>query len=165
MIGLNRDSLIAILLLALCGILAWASFDIRNPDYGTLAPAAWPRAVLAVLGVFCVIYLVQSLRAGAGQKPAGPAAGRGLGGFLQAYRNPIACYLIYFLFMVSLPYLGALIGGILLVFALLTVLGGWQPRALALHAVIAVVSMGFMWSLFTFGLRVLLPRGELLPGI
>lgn len=45
----KRDTLIAILLLLLCGLLFWASFDIRSPDYGTLAPAAWPRAVLLVL--------------------------------------------------------------------------------------------------------------------
>ena len=57
------------------------------------------------------------------------------------------------------------IGGSLLVFLLMTVLGGAAPRQLVLHAVIAVLSVGAMWSVFTFGLRVLLPRGEIMPGI
>jgi hypothetical protein len=34
-----------------------------------------------------------------------------------------------------------------------------------MHAIIAIVSVGAMWALFTFGLRVLLPRGEIFPGI
>ncbi len=156
----NRDTVIAILLLLLCGLFIWASFDIRQPDYGILGPAAWPRAVLAVLTFFCLIYLFQSLRAGPGAKGDSEAAG--LRGWFSRYRNPLWCYGIYLAFLVTLPYLGALIGGIALVFALLTVLGGFKPRQLLLHAVVASLSMGAMWALFTFGLRVILPQGEIL---
>jgi putative tricarboxylic transport membrane protein len=51
---------------------------------------------------------------------------------------------------------------LLFVFMLLNALGGWQPKQLALHAVISLVTVGGMWSLFTFGLHVLLPPGEIL---
>ena len=65
-----------------------------------------------------------------------------------------ACYLA------AIPWFGMLISGVAFVFALLTVLGGAEPRKLALHAGVALVTVGGMWSLFTYALRVLLPRGE-----
>ena len=89
----------------------------------------------------------------------------GLVGWLKHFANPIACFALYFIFLLTLPFFGTLIGGSLLVFALLSLLGGIGPRDLILHAVIAIISVGAMWSIFTFGLRVLLPRGEILPGI
>ncbi len=60
---LNRDAVIAMVLLVFCGVFFWASFDIRQPDYGVLMPSTWPRVVLGVLSLLSLIYLVQSLRA------------------------------------------------------------------------------------------------------
>ena len=60
--ALNRDTVVAIVLLLICGGLAWASLDIREPDYGVLSPATWPRFIVGVMAVLSLIYLVQSLR-------------------------------------------------------------------------------------------------------
>jgi hypothetical protein len=54
-----------------------------------------------------------------------------------------------------------LIGGVLFVFLTLTALGERSPRAHAIHAAISFISIAFMWSVFTFGLRVILPQGEI----
>lgn len=160
---ITSDVVIAIGLLVFCGVFFWASFDIREPDYGTLPPSAWPRVILGVLSFLSLIYLVQSLR----QAPQdtdradAPESARapGLTGWFAHWRNVIACFVLFFAYLASLPVLGMLIGGILFVFLLLTVLGGWAPKQLLLHAVIATVAIGAMWSLFTFGLGVLLPQG------
>jgi hypothetical protein len=37
-----------------------ASFEIREPDYGVLSPAAWPRIIIIIIGGLSVIYLIQS---------------------------------------------------------------------------------------------------------
>lgn len=170
---LNRDTVCAIAVLVVTGVFIHASFRIRDVDYGALKPAVWPQVVLGVLVLLGLIYLWQALTKGElgsasmeGGKDEGEPEkdyGRGFGGWLRKYRNPLACYALYLGFLVTLPYLGTLAGGILLVFLLLSVLGGWQPKQLALHAVIAVISIGAMWSLFTYALNVLLPQGELLP--
>ena len=55
-----------------------------------------------------------------------------------------------------------LIGGTLFVFAVLTTLGERTVRRHLIHAGIAVGSISFMWAVFTFGLRVMLPPGEIL---
>jgi len=64
---LNQDTVIAIFLLLVSGGLMIASFDIREPDYGQLSPATWPRVIVAALGILSFLFLLQSL-AGA---PAG----------------------------------------------------------------------------------------------
>lgn len=168
--ALDRDTIVSILLLLFCGLLIWAGTLIRDPQFGELSPAAWPQGVTYVLTAFCLIYFFQSvMRNRAAQlsdsEDATIERPQGLVGWLKHFGNPIACFALYFAFLITLPFLGTLIGGSLLVFCLLSLLGGIGPRELVLHAVIAVISVGAMWSIFTFGLRVLLPRGEILPGL
>jgi hypothetical protein len=159
---LSRDTIVSILLLLFCGFLIWAGTQIRDPQFGELSPAAWPKAVTYVLTAFCLIYFLQSIRAAEDTVPeADPDRAPGLVGWFKYYANPIACFALYFLFLATLPLLGTLVGGVLLVFALLSLLGGVQPRQILIHALIAVISVGAMWSIFTFGLGVLLPRGDL----
>jgi hypothetical protein len=158
--SLNRETLIAIFLLAFSGLLGWSSLSIRNPGFGTLSPAVWPQIVVTVLALFSFIYLIQSLRLKPDDTPQADRP-KGFSGFLAYYRSPLLCFFIYALYLALLPVLGALIGGILLVFFLLNALGGWSAKALLMHALCAVLSMGFMWLLFTFGLRVILPQGEI----
>lgn len=152
---LNRDSIVAICLLVICGGLAWASLDIREPDYGVLSPAVWPRVIVGVMTVLGVIFLVQSLRAG----PDAPREGfGGTAGFYGYWRNVIWCFVLFGAYLVAIPYVGILLGGMAFVFLLLTALGG--VRNTVLHVVIALVTVGGMWAIFTFALRVILPRGE-----
>ena len=68
MVSLNRDSVVAIILLFVCGILFYSSFDIRQPDYGVLMPSTWPRIIIVVLALLSSIYLIQSLRARPNEK-------------------------------------------------------------------------------------------------
>ena len=71
-----------------------------------------------------------------------PRRGGGLRGWFSTYRNALLCFVTYALFLVTLDYLGMLIGGILFVFLLLNLLGGWNPKRLAIHGAIAVSTMG-----------------------
>ena len=163
MTRVNRDTVVAILLLVGCGILLNASFDIREPDYGQLSPAAWPRTIVGVITLLSLIYLVQSIRRGVPEEP-GEKVTRGLGEWIAHWRNVFFVFALFLAYLVALPWLGMLVGGVAFVFLLLNALGGWSPNRLALHAVIAGVSVGGMWSVFTYGLGVLLPRGELFGG-
>ncbi|MEQ8227749.1 MAG: tripartite tricarboxylate transporter TctB family protein [Rhodospirillales bacterium] len=158
---LNRDVYVAVFLLLFSGVMFWASFDIREPDYGVLAPSVWPRVILTFFTILTLIYLVQSLRRGPDDPDANAGEPSTIGGWVSYWRNPIICFVLFGGYLAVLPYLGMLISGVLFVFFLLTALGGWSPRQLSLHAAVAVISVGGMWSLFTYGLNVLLPSGEL----
>jgi predicted membrane-bound spermidine synthase len=69
---------------------------------------------------------------------------------------------MFIFFLSTLDYLGMLFGGIAFVFGLLTFLGGFSPNLIFKHLTISILSIGFMWMIFTFGLRVMLPEGEIL---
>lgn len=148
------------------GFMFWASFDIREPDYGVLSPSVWPRVILIVFGILTTIFLVQSLRSGPGT-PDDEEEGRPttLKGYPAYWRNPIICFAAFAAYLALIPVLGMLIDGMLFVFVLLGALGGWSPRNMAIHAAVAVIAVGGMWSVFTFGLNVLLPTGILIPGL
>jgi hypothetical protein len=161
MVRLNRDTYVAIVLLLVCGVFFWATFDIRQPNYGTLMPSTWPRVILGVLSLLSLVFLIQSLRQPSDEAGSEPGKERdpGIQGWLAYWRNPIACFALFFLFLLTLPVLGMLIGGVSFVFLLMGTLGGWSRRNVIVHALIAVCTVGAMWSLFTFGLGVILPTG------
>ena len=158
---ISKDTVIAAILLVVTGLFYWETYNIPKLDYASIGSEVWPRVILVPLFVLCLIYLVQSLRSAA---PAArePTGGGGVLAFLYTYRNPISSFAVFFVFLLTIDYLGMLLGGTALVFALLTVLGHRTPRAIALHTVIAAASVGLVWSLFTYVLRVYLPQGELL---
>jgi len=167
--SINRDTIIAVCLLVICGILMMASFDIREPDYGQLSPATWPRTLVVLLSVLSLIYLIKSVRRKHGlsqtvddrsESDPSPSILTPVK-FFAYWRNVFWCFTLFALYLLTMPWLGMLVGGILFVFLLLNALGGWLPRQLLLHGLIALVVIGGMWSLFTFGLGVLLPSGEL----
>ena len=56
MMPFNRDSLVALCLILASAGLMLASFDIREPDYGLLSPAAWPRLVIGIISLLSIIY-------------------------------------------------------------------------------------------------------------
>lgn len=166
----SRDVVVAVFLLAVCGVLWYASFDIRVPDYGQLSPATWPRVILGAITFLSFIFLVQSIRVAADSAATRQTAITGSDsttieaeqiGFYHYWKNVIWCFVLFGLYLYSLEWLGMLAGALAFVFLLLCALGGWHPRKLLLHAAIAVITVGGMWSLFTYGLDVLLPAGRL----
>ena len=156
---IDRDTVVAAILLLVCGIFYLASFYIRDMGYDTLGSEVWPRLILVVLTALCLLYLILSVsRAAKAREPAGAPS---LKGWYDTYSNAIWCFIAFGLFLFTLPYFGMLIGGVLFVFVTLTLLGGWEGKKLATHGAIAVITVGAMWALFTFGLRVILPEGEI----
>ena len=157
---INRDVVIAVVLVVFTAVFYGATYSIRSTSYGTVGSEVWPRAILIGLGALCILYLINAWRDR--HETQGEGRGGGLTGWFSTYRNALLCFVMYAFFLATLEYLGMLIGGILFVFLLLNLLGGWNPRRLAIHGVIAVTTMGAMWAVFTFGLRVFLPEGEIL---
>ena len=153
----NRDSVVALCLIMASGGLMVASFDIREPDYGVLSPAAWPRLIIIIMGVLSVLYFVQSLRMP--KTDTSNTQKKNLFEFVDYWRNVFAVFIIFAAYLVALPFLGMLIGNIAFSFVLLSVLGGWRP--FIVHGLVAIGTSGGMWLLFTYALEVFLPRGSL----
>ena len=153
----NRDSIAALCLILASGGLMLASLEIREPDYGVLSPATWPRLIIFILGFLSLIYFIQSMRMPPIKAPI--ADRQTLPAFFSYWRNVFYVFIIFGLYLLVLPYVGMLIGNMLFSFILLTALGGWRP--IILHACVALMASGGMWLLFTYVLEVFLPRGSL----
>jgi len=161
---LNRDTIVAIILLALCGVFFYVSFDIRTPEFERLAPGQmdpglWPRIILSGLVLMALIYLAQSVIS----PPADQEERGGLNGWYRHYRNPIHCFLAFGAFMLLIPYLGMLLAGMLFVFGMMTMLGGRERWLIGTHATVSVCTVGGMWFIFACLLSVQLPRSSLFP--
>ena len=62
MSAINRDTVVAVILLLICGVFYAASFEIEETTYATIGAEVWPRLILGVMLVLSAIYLFQSLR-------------------------------------------------------------------------------------------------------
>ena len=153
----NRDSIAALCLILASGGLMLASLEIREPDYGVLSPATWPRLIIFILGLLSLIYFIQSMRVP--PIKASITDRQTLPAFFSYWRNVFYVFIIFGLYLLVLPYVGMLIANMLFSFILLTALGGWRP--IILHACVALMASGGMWLLFTHVLEVFLPRGSL----
>ena len=153
---LNRDTVVATVLLIAGAVLFWDTLQWRRAPFATMASSAWPQFVLVLMFGLCAIYLVRSVIWGTA---AGPQIT--LREWLAYYRNPLWCFVLFLIFLVTLPYLGMLIGGVLFVWGLQAVIGERTWRAQLRHAAIAIGSIGFMWLVFTYALDVILPAGTL----
>lgn len=158
--NINKDTIVAIFLLLFCGIMINNSFEIEDPGYQGMKASFWPTVILCLLSIMCLVMLIKSVVYKTDNNL--DAIDENTSNIFFKFKNALICFFMFVLFLTFLDYLGMLIGGILFVFGLLTFLGGTSPKKLFNHFIISIITIGIMWSIFTFGLKVILPEGELL---
>ena len=158
--NIKKDTIVAIFLLLFCGIMINSSFDIEDPGYQGMKASFWPTIVLCLLSIMCLVMLIKSVIAEAEHDLN--SNDTNLTNVFFKFKNASICFLMFVLFLAFLDYLGMLIGGVLFVFGLLTMLGGFELKKIINHIIISIITIGIMWSIFTFGLKVILPEGEIL---
>ncbi|MEH6475215.1 MAG: tripartite tricarboxylate transporter TctB family protein [Sneathiella sp.] len=163
----RTSTIVASVLLIFCAVMIGASYDIRDLGFDGLPATSWPRFILILLALVSTVHFIQSVirwrkTAISPVKNKQELPTPSFQSRMSKYQNPLWCFGLFGLFLGTLDYFGMLIGGILFTFLLLSVLGGWSRKNLLMHTVLSVTSIGIMWSIFTFGLRVFLPQGEIL---
>ena len=157
---LNKDTIIAVFLLVFCGLMINSSYDIEDPGYQGMKASYWPRIILWLLSVMSVVMLVKSVIIKNINSISVSSSSSQIN--FMKFKNALICFGMFVFFLTFLEYFGMLIGGILFVFGLLTCLGGFSVKKIINHLFISLITIGVMWSIFTFGLKVILPEGELL---
>jgi putative tricarboxylic transport membrane protein len=155
---LNRDTAIAIVLLVICGGMFINTFQMPAAMFNQMPATLWPRLILVPLALLSVLLLIKAQVAGVDDS----AQVRNLPEWFAYYKNPIVCFALFFLFLVTMPILGILIGGLAYVFITLNFLGGWSPKLMLHHALVSIFFVVGMWAIFTQLLGVFLPEGILL---
>lgn len=155
---LNKDTSIAIVLLLICGALLVNTFQMPPPMFNQMPATLWPRLILVPLVLLSFLLLVKAQL----EKPGDQSESRNLKQWGLYYKNPIVCFALFFLFLITMPILGMLIGGLLYVFITLSFLGGWSPKNMLQHGLVTIFFVVGMWAIFTQLLGVFLPEGILL---
>ena len=151
--------IIAVFLLCFCGSMINDASNIRELGCEGMKADAWPRVVLWMLVVMSSVMLGKSYIQ---FKTDGHKDNNIFKVNFLKFKNALICFGMFIFFLSTLDYLGMLLGGIVFVFGLLTFLGGFSINLIIKHLMISILSIGFMWMVFTFGLRVMLPEGEIL---
>ena len=159
MMKVNREVVAALLLLAFSGIVYWQTYYIPAFKSAAMDASLWPRVILVLLAVLCLVHLVQSLR-----RPSPPAMVQSVRELVDRHWNAFWCFLLFAVFLLLLDWLGMLASAGLFVFLTLTLLGNRTLRDCLIHLGIAVLSVGLIWAVFTHGLNVFLPQGTIFQG-
>lgn len=154
----SRDVVVALVLIGLTLAFFWTTFDVRTARFAAVGAEVWPRVILVPMFLLSVALLIKALREG---DPPDKQTFDSFGAWLAYYRNPIVCFGLFFVFLLTLRPLGILIAGTLFTFAMQSFLGHRSARYFLMYAVVAIAAVGGMWAAFTYGLGVQLPRGRL----
>lgn len=163
---MNRDFWTSLFLIFLSFVLYRESTFIEDVDYGSMKADVWPTFLVMLLIVLSISMLVKSLmeyrqatqsstQDNENAEQTDPVTG------WTWLLNPMIVFVLFFLFLITLDYLGMLIGGIFFTFMTMTLLGQISWRTVPIYFAISVISISGMWAIFTFGLRVMLPEGVL----
>ncbi len=163
---MNRDFWTSLFLIFLSFVLYRESTFIEDVDYGSMKADVWPTFLVMLLVVLSISMLVKSLMEyrqatqSSTQDNENAEQTDSVTGWTWLI-NPMIVFVLFFLFLITLDYLGMLIGGIFFTFITMTLLGQISWRTVPIYFVISVISISGMWAIFTFGLRVMLPEGVL----
>jgi hypothetical protein len=155
---LNSDTSVALVLLLICGGIFINTLQMPPAMFNQMPATLWPRLIIVPLALLSFLLLIKAQRTD--QK--GPKKFQSLTEWFQFYKNPIVCFALFFAFLITMPILGMLIGGLLYVFTTLNFLGGWSPKLMAKHGLLSIFFVVGMWAIFTQLLGVFLPEGILL---
>lgn len=163
---MNCDFWTSLFLIFLSFVLYRESTFIEDVDYGSMKADVWPTFLVMLLVVLSISMLVKSLMEyrqatqSSTQDNENAEQTDSVTGWTWLI-NPMIVFVLFFLFLITLDYLGMLIGGIFFTFITMTLLGQISWRTVPIYFVISVISISGMWAIFTFGLRVMLPEGVL----
>ena len=120
---LHADTIIAGFLILLSAS-AWAgTYALPPAPFGTMGPALFPRVILVLLIPLSVTYFAQNLlRDLRGDRDDMDAKGFSFG-WVREYWNVIISFILFFLFLVALPWTGYILTGFFFIFLMLWVLG------------------------------------------
>lgn len=154
---INQDTITALCLLAICGVVFADTLRMEPAMFGQMPATLWPRMILAPLALLSVLMLVNAQKA-----VETGVVRKSLPEWFTYYKNPIVCFVLFFVFLLTMPITGMLLGGLAYVFLTLNFLGGWTRHKLIQHGIVTLIFVVGMWLIFTQALGVFLPEGILL---
>ena len=158
---MGRDGYTGLAVLAASLALFWATLGLERHPMVPVGPAFYPRIVLGITALMALALVVMDVW---GRRRAAPSPlGEGRGGGITApnYALVVACFAIFTVYVVAMPYLGFRLSTLLFLLAMPVALERPQStRRWIVVLVLAIVATFATHLLFERYLHVLLPRGH-----
>jgi hypothetical protein len=154
------DRLIALVLVAVCGFIYWQSYAIRKPSFAAFEgfnAGTFPRAIVVVLAIFCLVLLVRGTGALVPRRPTQDDLRR----WAARYRLPLISLPLFAAYAAAMGAIGWFADTAAYLIAMQLVL---QPRGGGRLAIVVAGSLAFTWALglgFEGLLHIVLPK----PGL
>ena len=159
---LSTDAKLGAVLTAACITLAVSTHWIESPGYSTMSASVFPRAILVVLTPLCFTLFIKGLRDSIAHPPTEPGLTmEGIRLSMQRTRNIWISYVLFFLLVWTMPYLGFPITAALYVTAMAMLLGPKGKRQIPVALALAFFVTGGIFLVFRYVLLVLLPEYSL----
>ncbi|MEE9240014.1 MAG: tripartite tricarboxylate transporter TctB family protein [bacterium] len=155
---LRADTVIGAILVALVTTLFLMSFALPPAPYGTMGPALFPRVLLIALFPLCAALFMKGFLLDLRTRPE-PM--RAFSEWFHDYRNVLASYALFFIFVLAIPWAGYMVSGFVFLLFMQVALGpkGWAKVPQFVAVTIGVLAG--LYFIFRVVLLVLLPEGEI----
>ncbi len=151
---LSRDGIAALVILGASGALFALTLGLKDNPLVPIGPGFYPRLVLGLTAVFALALLVTDAIAQRRRQPAMEAE-------RPNYRRVVLLFLVFFLYVAALPWLGYRVATFLFVAGAQAVLDLPRDRRQWIVLLgVALVTAAVTYFVFEHYLTVLLPRGR-----
>jgi putative tricarboxylic transport membrane protein len=151
---MGRDTITGLAVIAASLVLFWATLGLERHPMVPIGPAFYPRIVLGITALMALALVAGDLMARRRAGTVAPAGAR------ANYALVLACFAIFAVYVVAMPYLGFRLSTLLFLLGLPVAMERPTSRArwvaVVVTAVVATVSSYYMFEHY---LHVLLPRG------
>jgi len=162
---MKQDKVIGIALIVFAGIMYYQTTLLPPALFGDIGAAFVPKIWFTILGICGVALTITGFWRDAKQKDAvsGPEAGIGerLKEFLIHYRFVFSGFIIFFLYILLMKYIGYLYSTLLFMPVLMWVLGPKNAKSAVIAALTSIGVTGIIYFGFVKILKVFLPTGSL----
>ncbi len=154
----QADTVIGAILVVFVTTLFVMTIGLPPAPYGTMGPALFPRVVLIALFPLCAALLIKGVIHDLRSRPE---ALRTFADWFHNYRNVLAAYALFFIFVLSLSWAGYMTSGFVFLLAMQMALGPKRWAMVPQYLAVTIGVLVMLYLIFRVMLLVLLPEGEI----
>ncbi|HIJ55652.1 MAG TPA: tripartite tricarboxylate transporter TctB family protein [Deltaproteobacteria bacterium] len=164
---MKQDKVIGIILVVFSAFMYYQAIHLPPPLFGDVGAAFVPKIWFSILGISGVSLIVTGFirdrknRASGRDEVAVAHFGERFKGFLIHYRFVLSGFIIFFLYIFLMKYIGYLYSTLLFMPAMMWVLGPKTGKSAAVAALTTLGVTGIIYWGFVKVLKVFLPTGSL----
>jgi len=158
---MGRDAVIGLIIVVMSTLLLFNTMEIPTPPIVPLGPAFYPRILLTLLLIMGLILFIFDIfkRKPSGERKEYKKKTLKYVGWLIEYKKVIWSFIVFGLYILSIPIIGFYSTTAIVLVILQGLLGYRELKQLPLFSVISIITTGCVYLIFEKYLMVVFPKG------